>query len=134
MQEELLSLIAARQGHFRLESGHHGSLWLDLDPLFVRPGRLRRILHGALLAEPVLREIRARLRFMIDVGLDYLDMSRPAGSLSGCGAASRRGFKKTKELSMDIYERLKSLAARNAPRFGPVAPMRPASTSVRVSR
>jgi orotate phosphoribosyltransferase len=42
MQEELLSLVAARTGHFRLESGHHGSLWLDLDPLFLRPGRLRR--------------------------------------------------------------------------------------------
>ncbi len=42
MQAELLNLIAARNGHFRLESGHHGSLWLDLDPLFVRPGRLRR--------------------------------------------------------------------------------------------
>ncbi len=42
MQTELLALIAARNGHFKLESGHHGSLWLDLDPLFVRPGRLRR--------------------------------------------------------------------------------------------
>src|SRR5262249_25270913 len=31
-----------RQGHFRLESGHHGNLWLDLDPLFLRPTRLRR--------------------------------------------------------------------------------------------
>jgi len=46
MQEELLSLIAARNGHFRLESGHHGSLWLDLDPLFLRPGRLRRFVAG----------------------------------------------------------------------------------------
>ncbi len=46
MQEELLSLIAARKGHFRLESGHHGSLWLDLDPLFVRPGRLHRFVAG----------------------------------------------------------------------------------------
>jgi orotate phosphoribosyltransferase len=46
MQTELLTLIAARNGHFRLESGHHGSLWLDLDPLFVRPGRLRRFVAG----------------------------------------------------------------------------------------
>lgn len=33
--------MAARKGHFRLESGHHGHLWLDLDPLFLRPGHLR---------------------------------------------------------------------------------------------
>jgi len=46
MQPELLSLLAVRSGHFRLESGHHGSLWLDLDPLFVRPGRLRRFVAG----------------------------------------------------------------------------------------
>ncbi len=46
MQVELLSLIAARTGHFRLESGHHGSLWLDLDPLFLRPGRLERFVAG----------------------------------------------------------------------------------------
>ncbi len=37
MQDALLTLAAARRGHFRLESGHHGELWLDLDPWFVRP-------------------------------------------------------------------------------------------------
>lgn len=42
LQEELLALLARRQGHFRLESGHHGDLWLDLDSLFLRPTRLRR--------------------------------------------------------------------------------------------
>ncbi len=41
MQDELVSLLAARKGHFKLESGYHGDLWLDLDPLFLRPGRLR---------------------------------------------------------------------------------------------
>jgi orotate phosphoribosyltransferase len=34
---DLLSLVTAREGHFRLESGHHSKLWLDLDPLFVQP-------------------------------------------------------------------------------------------------
>lgn len=56
MQEELISLMAARKGHFRLESGHHGNLWLDLDPLFLRPGRLRRFvvaLAGRLAAHSV---------------------------------------------------------------------------------
>jgi len=27
-----------------MESGHHGELWLDLDALFLRPGRLRRFI------------------------------------------------------------------------------------------
>ncbi len=44
MQEELVSLLAARKGHFRLESGHHGDLWIDLDPLFLRPAHLRRFI------------------------------------------------------------------------------------------
>ena len=37
MEAELLDLISARRGHFRLESGHHGNLWLDLDSLFLHP-------------------------------------------------------------------------------------------------
>jgi orotate phosphoribosyltransferase len=35
-----LQLVAARRGHFRLESGHHGALWLDLDALFAEPRRV----------------------------------------------------------------------------------------------
>jgi orotate phosphoribosyltransferase len=36
----LIDLLDARRGHFLLESGHHGDLWLELDRLFVRPARL----------------------------------------------------------------------------------------------
>ncbi len=32
-----LTLVSGRRGHFRLESGHHSDLWLDLDPLFADP-------------------------------------------------------------------------------------------------
>lgn len=39
--QELLGLLSARKGHFRLESGYHGGLWLDLDPLFVVPARIQ---------------------------------------------------------------------------------------------
>lgn len=35
------------------------------------------------IAEEILKEIRTRLSFLIDVGLDYLSLSRSSGSLSG---------------------------------------------------
>jgi orotate phosphoribosyltransferase len=38
---QFLDLVAGRQGHFRLESGHHSRLWFDLDGLFVDAGRVR---------------------------------------------------------------------------------------------
>lgn len=41
MEQELLNLLSPRKGHFRLESGYHGGLWLDLDPLLVVPGRIQ---------------------------------------------------------------------------------------------
>ena len=42
----------------------------------------------AQIAERVLKEVNARLGFLLDVGLDYLSLARPAGSLSG-GEAQR---------------------------------------------
>jgi excinuclease ABC subunit A len=41
-----------------------------------------------LIGARVVKEIRARLTFLLDVGLDYLTLDRPAGSLSG-GEAQR---------------------------------------------
>ena len=40
------------------------------------------------IAERVLKEVKARIRFLLDVGLDYLTLSRPAASLAG-GEAQR---------------------------------------------
>ena len=37
----------------------------------------------AVIAQQILREIRARLQFLMDVGLSYLTLSRAAGTLSG---------------------------------------------------
>jgi orotate phosphoribosyltransferase len=40
MRQDLLNLVAPRSGHFRLESGLHGDIWLDLDGLFSHPHAL----------------------------------------------------------------------------------------------
>ncbi|MFM7077320.1 MAG: excinuclease ABC subunit UvrA, partial [Planctomycetaceae bacterium] len=52
--------------------------------------RLQEELEGVALgdterriAADLLRELRSRVAFLVDIGLDYLDLARPAGSLSG---------------------------------------------------
>ena len=44
--------------------------------------------EGAIISEPIVREIGSRLGFMFDVGLGYLALSRKTGTLSG-GEAQR---------------------------------------------
>ena len=53
-------------------------------------GRLQQALAAVSLSDAekkiagdLLRELNARVAFLVDVGLEYLDMARPAGSLSG---------------------------------------------------
>jgi orotate phosphoribosyltransferase len=79
----ILDLVAARRGHFRMESGYHSALWLDLDPLFVNArqiapfvARLVALIRphgaeavcgpmvgGAFLAQLVARELGAEFWF-----------------------------------------------------------------------
>ncbi len=40
-QQALLDMVAARHGHFALESGYHADTWLELDRLFTRPAELQ---------------------------------------------------------------------------------------------
>ena len=49
----MLRLVGSRSGHFRLESGHHADLWLELDQLFRRPALLRPFV--AVLTEKISR-------------------------------------------------------------------------------
>ena len=50
-QRNVLDLLSARKGHFLLESGHHGDLWLDLELLYQQPRRV----------QPFCAELAARL-------------------------------------------------------------------------
>jgi excinuclease ABC subunit A len=51
-------------------------------------GELKLSERDHLIADRVLREVRARLQFLVDVGLDYLSLNRNAGTLAG-GEAQR---------------------------------------------
>jgi orotate phosphoribosyltransferase len=50
-EHDVIGLLEGRRGHFLLESGHHGDLWLELDRLFARPARI----------EPLAAELGRRL-------------------------------------------------------------------------
>jgi len=106
-QDELLGLLSARRGHFLLESGQHGDLWLALDPLFLRPKRLgplvgdlaRRLsrhgldgvcgplVGGAFLAELIAGDLDVEFsyaeRLVTPRSVDYRVPTALRGSLSG---------------------------------------------------
>lgn len=58
MPTDVLPLVRARRGHFVLESGHHGELWLELEALCLQPTRIR----------PLTADLATRLaRYEIDM-------------------------------------------------------------------
>jgi orotate phosphoribosyltransferase len=43
LRADLTNLLKIRRGHFELESGHHGDVWLDLESLCRRPRAVRSL-------------------------------------------------------------------------------------------
>ena len=61
---------------------------MPIDQLTEFMEQLRLTEHQELIGKQILKEIRSRLRFLMDVGLNYLSLSRATGTLSG-GEAQR---------------------------------------------
>ena len=72
--------------HFKLGDKHIGELaQMDLVDLYEWFSKIEKHLDKKQLeiARDVLKEIRLRLGFLLEVGLDYLNLNRPARTLSG---------------------------------------------------
>ncbi len=72
--------------HFKLGEKHIGELGsMDLDLLQVWFKTIEKKLNKKqkTIAKDILKEIRMRLQFLLDVGLDYLSLNRPTRTLSG---------------------------------------------------
>jgi len=98
-EAEVLDLFAAHKGHFRFESGHHGDLWLDIPPAYLRPQRLRLfaaelarqiaahdveavcgpLVEGALLAQMVAEELGTEFYFAEQFARPFADSLFPIG-------------------------------------------------------
>lgn len=81
LRPETLAVTVAGKNIAEVASLSIGEAYGYLDALHLNEREAR-------IAERVVKEIRERLRFLLDVGLDYLTLSRAAGSLSG-GEAQR---------------------------------------------
>jgi orotate phosphoribosyltransferase len=94
----LLELVQVREGHFLLESGHHGELWLDLDSL---------LLHPAVLA-PFATELGQRL-LVAAPGLEAICGPLIGGALIAQMIAER--------VSLDLYYSVPHLDPRTTGLF-----------------
>ncbi|QDZ42528.1 excinuclease ABC subunit UvrA [Corynebacterium sp. sy039] len=86
LRPEILSVRLSSAGHGELSIAGLSQLSVDAAARF-----LDNLMLGSrekMIAAAVLKEIQARLKFLLDVGLNYLTLDRAAGTLSG-GEAQR---------------------------------------------
>jgi orotate phosphoribosyltransferase len=91
--DDVLNLFAARKGHFLLESGHHGDLWLDLELLCLRPALVRpvvsrladRLLHLGVevVCGPLVEGAFVGLMVASEINAEFVYTERFARSQSG---------------------------------------------------
>jgi orotate phosphoribosyltransferase len=90
MNEDVLALVDGRRGHFQLESGHHGDLWLGLETLCLRPREIQpfAVLLAAALRKyevevvcgPLVEGAYVALLVSVELGCDFVYAERFANS------------------------------------------------------
>ncbi|WP_151530262.1 MULTISPECIES: excinuclease ABC subunit UvrA [Corynebacterium] len=86
LKPEILSVRLASEGHGEQSIAGVSALSVEDARAFLDNLTLNK--REEMIAGAVLREVQARLRFLLDVGLNYLTLDRAAGTLSG-GEAQR---------------------------------------------
>ncbi len=81
LKKESLAVTVADKNIFEITS-------MSIDELYTYLQDMKLSKQQEMIGAQVLKEIRARVGFLIDVGLDYLSLSRATGTLSG-GEAQR---------------------------------------------
>jgi len=85
VQQNVFHLLTAKRGHFLLESGHHGELWLDLELLYRRPRMVQPLcselakriagLHVEVVCGPLIEGAFVALTVASELDLEYLEYS-----------------------------------------------------------
>ena len=86
MNEDVLSLVSARRGHFQLESGHHGDLWLQLEALCLRPRKIQPFVvrlatalwkyEAQVVCGPLVEGAYVALLVSLELGCDFIYAER----------------------------------------------------------
>jgi orotate phosphoribosyltransferase len=86
MKEDVLSLVEGRRGHFQMESGHHGDLWLQLEalclhareiqPFVVRLAAALRKYEVQVVCGPLVEGAYVALLVALELGCDFVYAER----------------------------------------------------------